>query len=337
MATKAPTIEEKTELLRQTDIFSTLRPDELAVVAQYSELYRFEADTVIFKSGSIGDELCVIRTGAVVVREDSGAGKKTDLAKFVAGESFGELDLLREKPRTADVVAEGDVEILMFPKKGTKLPPILHEHASIFARVLQKLLVLIADRIRNTNRLISENSPWVRQLRTQVYMDKLTGAYNRAFLDEEVPKRLSSCATYAIFMVKPDNFKAINDTFGHEVGDQAIELYATTLRSNLPEGAMLGRYMSNEMAVVVPDMAPEQVEATAGLLYELVSSIDYGSIAGNEAPKVTYCVGVVASNCPGIEARGAVDAAHETLFEARDQGGDRILIRDRLGAEGYSS
>ncbi len=318
---------EKSDLLRSTDIFSTLRDEELAIVADYSDFYHFDADTMVFGAGTIGDELCVIRSGTVVVQADSGAGKRSDIAKFVAGESFGELDLLREKPRDASVLTTEPTEILMFPKQGAKLPPILHQHPGVFAPVLNKLLVLIADRIRNTNKLISENSPWVNQLRTQVYMDKLTGAYNRNFLDEEVPKRIGGDDGFVLLMVKPDNFKAINDTFGHEIGDQAIELYAHTLRANLPEGAMLGRYMSNEMAVIVPNADPKTVEDAARYFYDLLSSIDYGKVAGATAPKVTYCVGAVTNQTKDMTPSNAVELAHTTLFAARDEGGDRIKVR----------
>ena len=326
MAEKQAVGSEKLELLRSADIFSTLRDDELAIVADYSDFYRFAADTTVFEAGTIGDELCVIRSGSVVVQADSGAGKRSDIAKFVAGESFGELDLLREKPRDASVVTTEPTEILMFPKQGTKLPPILHEHPRVFALVLNKLLVLIADRIRSTNALISQNSPWVNQLRTQVYMDKLTGAYNRNFLDEEVPKRLGGVDQFVLLMVKPDNFKAINDTFGHEIGDQAIELYAHTLRANLPEGAMLGRYMSNEMAVVLPNTEPDLAEETAKFFYDLAGGIDYGEVAGATAPTVTYCVGAVTSRSKDITPAKAVELAHEVLFAARDEGGNRIKV-----------
>lgn len=328
MSDRPKPIDAPAALLAAVDIFSALTDQEREYLARQSDLVCADADTIVLAPGSSAHQVCVVADGSVVVRTATGNSRTTDIAKYVAGESFGELDLLRRGIRDVAVVADTACALLLFPRAGVTIETVMQSQPGMLARIMHRMLMLVAERIRSTNRLISENSPWVQQLRTQVYVDKLTGAYNRAFLDEEVPGRLAQADRYVVLMAKPDNFKAINDSFGHEVGDRAIELYARTLSSILPPGALLGRYMSNEMAIVAAGMDPASATEHARALHETLTRIDYGSLADQSPPTITYCVGVVTSDARGADPSRAVAAAHEALFSARDRGGNRVLLEE---------
>src|SRR6056297_3916819 len=92
-------------LLRNSTIFEDLEDDEMTVIAGYSDYYEFADGEHIFERGSQAQELCVIDHGAVVIRRDDGDG--VDIARFISGESFGELDLMGGSTRTAAAVADG--------------------------------------------------------------------------------------------------------------------------------------------------------------------------------------------------------------------------------------
>src|SRR5208337_1651084 len=101
------------------------------------------------------------------------------------------------------------------------------------------------------DRLISEKAPWIEDLKRQLLRDKLSGLYNRAYLEEELPRLVAAGRPVSLLVVKPDNFKTINDTCGHEAGDKTLVLIAEALKSCLTEGDLGIRYRGDEYCAVL--------------------------------------------------------------------------------------
>ncbi len=241
----------KSTLLRKASLFSSLDRDELALIARYSGYRTYEAGQVIFAQGSHREELFLIQDGTVAIRRRAEDDSEQDIARFVGGEVFGEMDLLDTVPRTASAVAEGPATLLVFPDR-IEFSRLLDTHPEAFARILRKLLGEIARRIRAIDRLMSEKTPWIEELKRQLHRDKLTGLWNRAFLEEELPRIVAAHPRTSLLVVKPDNFKAINDTFGHEAGDKTLMILAEAVKSRLTEGDIGARYRGDEYCVILP-------------------------------------------------------------------------------------
>ncbi len=157
------------------------------MLARYSGYRSYDAGQVIFAQGSHREELFLIKDGTVVIRRRGEDDSERDIAQFVGGEVFGEMDLLDTAPRTASAVAEGPTRLLVFPD-GIEFARLLDQHPETFARILRKLLGEIARRIRAIDRLMSEKTPWIEDLKRQLHRDKLTGLWNRLYLEEELPR-----------------------------------------------------------------------------------------------------------------------------------------------------
>ena len=250
------------EVLATASLFSTFDQKELDFLAVKSELVSFEAGQTIFEAGDPGDRLFIVASGSVVILSpDDGSV----LAEFVAADSFGELELLTGAERNASSRAEAAATLLAFPAGGAGLRAALSERPELAARILRSFLLVIVGRTRKSNALVKENSPWVRELRRQVYGDKLTGLLNKAYLEENLPKMLSSPqgpAPLALLMMKPDNFKEINDRFGHEVGDSTLVLVARELENAVGKEGIAVRYMGNELGGCLS--GPGQVRGNRG-------------------------------------------------------------------------
>ncbi len=321
-------------LLRNSTIFEDLGDDEMAVVAGYSRYYEFADGEHIFERGSRAQELCVIDQGAVVIRADGGHDR--DIARFIAGESFGELDLMGGADRTAAAVAEGDTRILLFPSRGLVLEDVIHEHPSIFARVLYRLIATVASRIRSTNRLISENATWVKELRHQIHMDKLSGLYNDVYLLDEVTRLLTggggASSPVSVMMVKPDNFKAVNDTYGHEAGDETLKRMARTLQRLALPGESAVRFRGNELAVLMPETDRDGALARAREVQPAMNAIDITDIIAAEGFRLTVSIGIASSTewtdggAAGSDSvpEALIETAHERAIAARESGGNAV-------------
>jgi diguanylate cyclase (GGDEF)-like protein/PAS domain S-box-containing protein len=118
----------------------------------------------------------------------------------------------------------------------------------------------------------------LRELRHSVITDKLTGIGNRRYLDSHLRTAISELtyekelSTGLIFM-DIDQFKQVNDTYGHEAGDRALRMVAATLRNNLRKDDVLGRWGGEEfLAILYGLVSTEWLAAIAETLRMLVES-----------------------------------------------------------------
>lgn len=309
-------------LLESTHLFKDLSHEEILLIADNGTSYEYAAGETIFNEGEVGSQLFIIKQGEVRVI----AGGK-DVARYVRGELVGELDLFHEAPRNATAVAETDSVLFAFPRRGLSFGELVEEHPRIFARVLRTFIAVVAGRIRSTNRIISENAPWVQELRRQVLGDTLTGLFNKAWFDEEFGSWLSDPhRRVAVIMLKPDNFKDINDTYGHEAGDQTLQLMARTISETAPPDAVAMRYRGNQFAVVVE--AEEDVIAQARKLQQALIDIDLSGNIGESSLELSVSVGISVFPDTARAGNDLVNAAHEKVFEARADGGNRIYLAE---------
>lgn len=315
----------KAALLGRAALFSQLSPEELAAIARYSGYRSYRAGELIFSEGSHREELYLIRKGTIAIRRRLEGGGEQDIARFVDGEVFGEMDLLDTVPRTASAAAEGPATLLVFPDK-VEFADLLSRHPDVFARVLRKLLGEIARRIRAIDRLISEKTPWIEELKKQLHRDRLTGLYNRAFLEEELPKIVAAHPRTSLLVVKPDNFKTINDTYGHEAGDKTLVLLAEMLKTHLRGGDLGARYRGDEYCVILPGQGAAEAAAAAESLRAAVRALDVKQVTGSDGFLLTGSVGASSCPSPAPDAKSLVAKAFEQMWSARNAGGDRILV-----------
>jgi diguanylate cyclase (GGDEF)-like protein len=95
------------------------------------------------------------------------------------------------------------------------------------------------------------------ELREQAIRDPLTGLYNRRFLDEVLRRELARAARYghalSLILIDIDNFKELNDRYGHLVGDEALKRVAKALRENIRRVDYIFRWGGDEFCVILPE------------------------------------------------------------------------------------
>jgi len=318
---------EKVELLRKTPIFANLAERDLDVVGRYCEFCDYRKVEIIFSEGSRNKELYVIGKGEVLIRKTTDEGTSKDLARFITGESFGELDLLDTAPMPATASAEVDTTLLVFPVRRLSLADVIHGHPEVFAVMLGRLLAVVAGRIRTANKLISEKTPWVQELRKQILIDKLTGLFNRTYLEEELETLLSRTGRETgLLVIKPDNFKQINDTYGHGAGDDVLKLMAGVVRGVSAEGAAAVRYRGDEFAVVLPGADIRAAAEKGEAIRTAFKSMRIGQFTGGSPFTITASIGAAAYPVHASDGTSLTSRAHALMLEARNAGGDRVAL-----------
>ncbi len=314
------------DILARTNLFSSLGTEERRFIAEFSELRSLAPGDILFDANTTAEALYVVASGDILVQRIGEEERAQDVARFIEGESFGEIDLFRGGTRRVRGIAEGESTVVAFPRSGTTLDDVFMERPAASARILHKLIAMVAGRIRSTNALISENAPWIQELRKQVLGDKLTGLYNPTYLKEEYPKLFSpKDRVVSVVMAKPDRFKQINDTFGHEVGDEALRLLGATLAGMVGPGEAGIRYRGNETALVLPDSDGEVALARAKALKEALERIDLSHLTEGQAVPITFSLSVATHPGEAPTKEELIERAYERLYRARDAGGNRIL------------
>jgi diguanylate cyclase (GGDEF)-like protein len=152
-------------------------------------------------------------------------------------------------------------------------------------------------------------------------LDKLTGLYNRQGIQESYLQRMDNKETLFLIMLDIDNFKRINDTYGHNEGDAILVNLATTLTAHLREDAVIGRWGGEEFVVICS--AKNHTVATQ--IAERVRK----SIADSQLSlylRVTCSVGIT-----NIDRRATLEdnleRADKALYQSKQDGKNRVSMR----------
>jgi diguanylate cyclase (GGDEF)-like protein len=326
-------------LLKKAELFSTLLDDDLAYVASRAEVVRLPAGARLFAEGERARRFFIMRSGEVGIyrSEEGGAGGSAGglaerrIASFVAGDVLGDFAFAVGSCHDAEARAEAEVELVAFPREGEGIEDLALEKPGAVSRILLRSLSMISSRIRSTQRLITENSPWVRELRNQIFTDPGTGLYTRAFLDEEIGRSLVKPT--AIVLVKPDRFKEFVDAHGHAAGDEAMVQIAAVLTSEVERmgRGWAIRLRSNETAVVAPLCDDAQAADLARSIARRVSGIRIGA-PGRAGFAFTCSMALAEWPADGEDWKRLVEESCAALIRAWGDGGARLYtLRSIVG------
>jgi len=161
-------------------------------------------------------------------------------------------------------------------------------------------------------------------------MDSLTGLYNRRGFFElshrEVDRAKRFGGSLPVIMLDIDHFKDINDTHGHEAGDQVLEKLAGRLSGQLRKVDIMGRYGGDEFLILLPET---NAASARNVAERLRHSIVNEPMETSQGPlNVTISVGLAALHESTMTVEQLVKRADQALYKAKESGRDRIYMED---------
>jgi diguanylate cyclase (GGDEF)-like protein len=161
-----------------------------------------------------------------------------------------------------------------------------------------------------------------RQLEHQAYHDSLTGLANRTLFIDRVDEALRKPdPTVAVLFVDIDDFKTVNDTLGHTVGDQLLVAVAERLCSCVRPSDTVARFGGDEFAVLLDRLdGPEDVVVVAE---RILAALAQRVPAGDEAVSVGASVGIATNHAEATRAGELIRDADVAMYEAKQQGKGR--------------
>jgi diguanylate cyclase len=166
------------------------------------------------------------------------------------------------------------------------------------------------------------------QLEKISQVDGLTGLCNRRFWDEqfvmEYKRGMRSESPSTLVMLDIDNFKQVNDTYGHLAGDEVIKKLVEIIKKTTRETDVLGRYGGEEFTIILPDTPVANVEFVAERIRRLVEkcTVVYDEVS----IKFTISVGIAGFKQSYKDSTQWLDLADKALYQAKVLGKNRVIL-----------
>jgi diguanylate cyclase (GGDEF)-like protein/PAS domain S-box-containing protein len=160
------------------------------------------------------------------------------------------------------------------------------------------------------------------------HTDSLTGIFNRRYFFElaahefEVAKRYGS--SLALIMFDIDHFKAVNDHFGHQAGDEILRQVAQIVRQQLRVVDLLARYGGEEFTVLLPSSSAEEAAVVAERFRAEIAAFQMTTERG--AVSVTVSIGITENTASLSSLDQLISQADQAMYAAKQTGRDRIVI-----------
>ncbi len=159
------------------------------------------------------------------------------------------------------------------------------------------------------------------QLQYFAYHDSLTGLANRRYLQDKLTEMIGrkekEGINYAVILLDIDDFKSINDTYGHEAGDSVILEFGKRLKEIAPERGLVARLGGDEFIICVEQMERAELE---DLVEQIVSSIGAPWEIGGDTHTITTSIGIAVAGEENLSTTEILKMADEAMYEAKNAG-----------------
>lgn len=182
--------------------------------------------------------------------------------------------------------------------------------------------LIITDITSLKRKLISENTSLLKR----TYIDRLTGMYNRYYLiDPESPFYAESEGDelLSLLFIDADNFKNVNDTYGHLAGDSMLRVLADCIKECMPQDACAVRFGGDEFIVVLKGANPDHAQAIAERIRKKARKLEFPNISRDV--RLSLSIGLVCGTAPLVDL---IDRADRAMYMSKQRGKDMITAEN---------
>lgn len=180
-----------------------------------------------------------------------------------------------------------------------------------------------------------------RKLQVLASKDSLTGLYNREFLGKMLEKEWQRCVRnnniLSMIMIDIDDFKQVNDNYGHKAGDVVLMKLTQSLSNNIRKTDFLARYGGEEFALVLPQTTLENACKVAGLLLEVVRNLEIPLVDKKLGLTISCGISTTYPKTFDDTPDDLIQRADEALYAAKRSGKNQIAVKTTTGTPKLNS
>jgi len=169
----------------------------------------------------------------------------------------------------------------------------------------------------------------IEELKKLATTDPLTGLPNRRVLDEIIQREIERSKRYnrplSVMVIDLDNFKMVNDTFGHSFGDEVLKTVGKVLRESCRKVDTVGRYGGDEFIIILPETNLKNAIKVANKLIRNVDKIEFYS-PNNDKIYLSISIGIASYPETTREPEKLINFADLAMYEAKSLGGKQYSI-----------
>jgi diguanylate cyclase (GGDEF)-like protein len=236
-----------------------------------------------------------------------------------------------------DALFDGARNLVVAPlcAEGGALGVLVFEHGARRGSRIERRLLTIIERFASHTALALRNAILLDKVQQAASTDALTGIANRRSFEEalerEIARSVRTGEPVSLVMIDLDHFKTLNDTYGHQMGDQVLREVAQVLREQCRDMDVAARYGGEEFTVILPNCGSEEAVASALRLWSSVGEHGHATVS------LTVSAGVATFPDHARTGQDLIFAADQALYDAKGGGRNRVhgcsesLPRTRLG------
>ncbi len=286
------------------------------------QLAKTHLKEVIAKQGQLQQGLSEVRTTIkhMVVSFVDELGKLSEST----GDYHDSIENLSQKIRQTDDVNQ--LNLL--------LEQVLRETRDVQSHTLKSRQEVLAARqkVDDAERKVAQLESELRQISEKVHTDYLTGTLNRRGLKDAFDRELAIAeregTATSVALLDIDNFKKLNDNFGHQVGDDVLVHLARLIKETVRPGDSVARYGGEEFLILLPNAEIDQASAVLTRLQRALTKHFY--LHDNCQVLITFSTGVT-RRLPGETQEAVIARADAALYQAKREGKNRVVAVDTSG------
>lgn len=175
-----------------------------------------------------------------------------------------------------------------------------------------------------------QNAHYVERVKQLAYLDGLTGIFNRRFFELRIAEEIERCRRFdfglGVLMIDIDQFKRLNDEFGHVLGDEVLRQISSIFHQQVRKIDVVCRYGGEEFSILLSQTSPQQSMAIAEKLRKIVETWEFPGV-----PRpVTISVGTANYPEHGTTRDELMKAADSGLYAAKQSGRNRVCLAPDL-------
>ncbi len=203
---------------------------------------------------------------------------------------------------------------------------------SLWGEDLHKVDIQAASIFGGQVAIAIENANLIQEVQRLAITDELTNVLNRRGFEEVANREFGAAKRYerplSLIMIDIDRFKAINDVYGHPIGDEILVEIAARARSKIRDTDSISRYGGEEFLILLIEQRPENAKTVAERIRKSIAEHPFATSVGNIS--VTVSVGLTGANAQTSSIGMMIKTVDKALYKSKENGRNRVTMIDKI-------